>query len=851
MPARRPTTWLRVLCGRGGEDQLAVRGGRRFAPRLTRVPPETFPAPARDGGRLNVPVGEPYRLELAGKGSLDCLTLRPTRRRAPAAGEVEIEVRAAGLNFSDVLKAMGLYPGLKPGAVPLGIECAGVVAAVGEGVTDLAVGDQAVGVAAFSFASHTTTSAAAVVRKPEGVTFEEAATIPITFLTAHYALNVLGRIAAGERVLIHAGAGGVGLAALQICQSGGTEVFATAGSPEKRDFLRSLGVAHVFDSRSLAFADEILEVTSGQGVDVVLNSLPGEAIPKSLGLLRAYGRFLEIGKTDIYQNRLLGLAPFQNNLSYFAIDLDRMLRERPRLVRPMFLEIMEQFRAGRYRPLPLKSFSAAETVVAFRYMAQRKNIGKVVVSMRADAADAEEKRAGAVRSDGAYLFTGGLGALGMQAARWLIDRGARHLLLLGRTGASPETQAVLDGWRAEGVEVATAQADVTRLDDLRQVLAERGPSAPPLRGVLHTAGVLDDGVLLQLDRERFARALAPKVQGAWNLHEATRDAPLDFFVLFSSVSCLLGSPGQGNYAAGNAFLDALAHYRRGLGLPALSVNWGPWAGAGMAAGGRGGATPPLQSRGIEALPPDGAFRVLERLLASDAPQVAVQSVDWARLLSFYPAGAPSLLRDLADAAPKEGKSGGRLREQLLAAPASERAALLEGYLIGQLARVMQTEPERIDPRAPLNALGLDSLMVIELKNLLESDTGVVLPITRFLEGPSLVQLAALVLEGLGDAPAAAAPPPASRGTRGTGRVPAVRRVTRPVVRVSTGRRTTSWTPCASAAPWTWRRCTGPGHARPGAAAPVASHHLPRTRRRPVPEGPRRPRDAVRRGGREC
>ena len=268
---------------------------------------------------------------------------------------------------------------------------------------------------------------------------------------------MLGRVAAGERVLIHAGAGGVGLAALQICQSVGAEVFATAGSPEKRDFLRSLGVAHVFDSRSLAFADEIREVTRGEGVDVVLNSLPGEAIPKSLGLLRAYGRFLEIGKTDIYQNRLLGLAPFQNNLSYFAIDLDRLLRERPHVVRPMFLEIMEQFRTGRYRPLPLKAFAASETVGAFRYMAQRKNIGKVVVSMRPEriARRREAVRAGACRR-----------SLSHHRRPWcagnadgaLDDRpGARHLLLLGRQAPSPDAQAVLDGWRAEGVEVTTAR----------------------------------------------------------------------------------------------------------------------------------------------------------------------------------------------------------------------------------------------------------------------------------------------------------------------------------------------------------------------------------------------------------
>jgi amino acid adenylation domain-containing protein/non-ribosomal peptide synthase protein (TIGR01720 family) len=767
------STLAAVLLSPDGEDQLAYRGGRRFTPRLVRAAPDR--ATQARSQQLQVPCSEPFRLELAGAGTLDRLTLRPIQRRKPGPGEVEIEVRAAGLNFSDVLKAMGLYPGLIGNVVPLGIECAGILTAVGEGVTDLAVGDEVVAIAPFSFGSHTTTQAVAVVPKPPSLSFEGAATIPITFLTAHYALHELARVQSGERVLIQAGAGGVGLAALQICQRAGVEVFATAGSPEKRDFLKALGVAHVLDSRTLAFADDIMAITQGEGVDIVLNSLPGEAIAKSLGLLRAYGRFLEIGKTDIYQNRMLGLAPFQNNLSYFAIDLDRMLRQRPQLVRAMFLEVMEHFAAGRYQPLPETTFPIQETVSAFRYMAQRKNIGKVVISLRAERVEADERPTGPIRADGAYLITGGLGGLGLQVARWLIRMGAKHLVLMGRSDPLPAVEATLDAWRAEGIEVVVAKADVSRIDQVKRTVEEisdfrfqisdlNAPapasalrSAIPLRGVIHAAGVLDDGVLAQLDGARFARAMAPKVQGAWNLHLATRDAPLDFFVLFSSVACLFGSPGQGNYAAGNAFLDALAHERCRLGLPAVSINWGPWADVGMAA--RINQGEHLASRGIEPLPPAQALHVLERLLAWEAPQVGVMAVAWERMLSCYPGGAPPLFRELAAATAPVASKEHRLRAQLLATPPAERAAALQSYLAGQLARVMEIDPGKVEVNQPLNSLGLDSLMVIELKNRLESDTGVVLPMARFLEGPSVAQLAGLVLEALAEpAPLTALPP---------------------------------------------------------------------------------------------
>ena len=733
------------------EQQVSIRGRQRLVRRLVHAPAELI-NPEEDtsrGNRLTVPKHESFRLEFSAPGNLSRLALRPFRRTSPAVNQVEIEVGATGLNFSDVLKALGLYPGITDTVVPMGIECGGRISAVGPGVTRFKVGDPVLAIAPFSFASHTITHQDAVVHKPASLSDAEAATIPITFLTAHYGLVRLAHIEPGERVLIHAGAGGVGLAALQICQKFGCEVFATAGSETKREFLRQQGVKHVFDSRSLSFVEEILALTNRQGVDVVLNSLPGEAIPASLGLLRAYGRFLEIGKVDIYQNRLLGMYPFQNNLSFHAIDLDRMLREKLNVVRSMFLELMESFERGEYRALPLTNFPVSQVIGAYRYMQQRKNIGKVVVSLK--DVDAEEVATPAddrirIRPDAAYLITGGLGALGLEVARSLVAQGAKHLLLSGRTNPSAAAQLVLDELVQQGVSWQHVRADVADQSAFATALKDASRSMPPVRGVIHAAGLLDDGVVMQLDSSRLRKVLAPKVRGAWNLHQLTHDAPLDFFVLFSSVACLFGSPGQANYAAGNAFLDALAHERRRQGLTALSINWGPWAEIGMAV--RSADAKKMAEQGLAPLPPIAALQTLDKLIASDAPQVGVVDVDWERLGAQYPAGIPSLLRELAVAKPAGSKQTSPLRAELMTLGEESRREFLVDQFVQQLARVMEIEPEKIDPQVSLTGLGLDSLMVIELKNIIESSFDVSLPIARFLEGPSVVQLAGYTLEAI-------------------------------------------------------------------------------------------------------
>lgn len=746
-------------------SQLAYRQGQRLTARLRRAEALLERTAAEDGESvMSVPQDKPFRLRLGTPGSFDSLRYEPLTRAAPGPGKVELQVRATGLNFSDVLKAMGLYPGITDEIVPLGIECSGVITAIGEGVTRFRVGDPVMGVAPYSFASHAITADYALTRKPAAFSDEEAATVPITFLTAHYGLVRLAQLQPGERVLIHAAAGGVGLAAIQIAQQIGAEIFATAGSDSKRDFLRSLGVSHVFSSRTLEFADEIRRVTHREGVDVVLNSLPGDAITKSISLLRAYGRFLEIGKIDIYQNRMIGLLPFQDNLSYHAIDLDRMLRQRADYIRGLYDELMPFFEKGLYRPLPATQFGVERTIEAFRYMAQRKNTGKVVVTIsdpqKSDAATGESQQAAPssqrIRADGTYLITGGLGALGRQLADWLAEQGARNIALLGRRAPGGEAAAAVEQLRSHGVEVVLLQGDVTDRASLTKALATLPPSFPPIRGVFHAAGVLQDGLLLEMTAEQLDRPLAPKVWGAWNLHEATRDCPLDLFVMFSSVACVLGSPGQANYAAGNAFLDALAAFRHQQGLPAISVNWGPWAGEGMA--GDAALVEQLRSRGMELLPATHAWQTLDKLLQSKAVNAAVMDARWPNLLRGFSGRVPSLLAEFAEqegaGAPAAADAVDHaFRQQLLALEHAERAARLRDYLAQELCRIMGIERDQLDIAQPLNQIGMDSLLAMELKNNLERKLAFQIPMAAFLEGPSVTTLADHAAQAL--APAAA------------------------------------------------------------------------------------------------
>jgi NAD(P)-dependent dehydrogenase (short-subunit alcohol dehydrogenase family)/acyl carrier protein len=433
----------------------------------------------------------------------------------------------------------------------------------------------------------------------------------------------------------------------------------------------------------------------------------------------------------------------------------------------MLGELVEAFESGSLKPLPRTVFSVRDAANAFRYMAQAKHVGKVV--LRQDATR------GSVRADGSYLVTGGLGGLGLTVARWLVEQGARHLVLLGRREPTAEARQAIAAMEAQGASVRVFQADVSRQEDIAHVLAEIERSMPPLRGVVHVAGVLDDGVLLQQDWERFQRVMAPKVEGAWNLHILTRHCPLDFFVLFSSMASLMGSPAQGNYAAANAFLDGLAWQRRSEGLPGLSINWGPWAEVGMVAGLRDQDQRRHAEKGVEPILPGDGARAFGQLLRDGASsQLMVAPIRWGRLLEQLPGrDVPAFLRNqaressvatTASTCPAEGPP---LLRRLEEAPIAQRRDLILGHVRELALKVLGLPASHpIDLRKPLSEMGLDSLMAVELRNAFSASFGTTFPATLLFDYPTIEDIAQHLGERFAGAPAGEAQEASSVVTEG-------------------------------------------------------------------------------------
>jgi acyl transferase domain-containing protein/NADPH:quinone reductase-like Zn-dependent oxidoreductase/acyl carrier protein len=704
--------------------EISIRAGRAWTPRIE---------PYRAGSRVQSSQLE--RLEVLRPGTLDGIGLRPMEPSRIEADEVRLRVLAAGLNFRDVLLALGMYPG---GGIPLGAECAGIVTEVGAEVSEFAVGDTVFGYVPGSLASEATAPAAFVAKVPRRLGIEEAAGLPVAFLTAYYGLHRLARLRRGERVLIHAAAGGVGLAAVQLAQRCGARVFATAGSDEKRTLLRSLGVEHVMDSRTLAFADQIAAATAGSGMDVVLNSLAGNFIPATLRALGANGRFLELGKRDILTPQ--AMAQLRPDVHYLPFDLGIDAQVDRGLLRPMFEDLLGALEDGSLRPLPVTTFALEEARDAFRFMAQARHVGKIAIRLPSMAEGGEGK----VYADGTYWITGGLGALGLETARWLVDRGARHLVLSGRR--APDG-AEFHAWRSlegRGAKIRAVRADVADRAGMQTALDEVIRDMPPLRGVIHAAGTVRDAVLMNQYWPDARSVMYGKAHGAWILHDLTRDIPLDFFVMYSAAGVLLGAPGQGVYPAANAELDALARMRRRLGLPALSVAWGAWAGTGMAAEMAAQGHDQWADRGLRKIEPAEGFARLEALMRDGATCAVVLPIDWGRFLSRLPEGMdPAFFAPVAQRASGSGsdvtaKHEANVAIQVRSLPAGQRREALLRHLTERALHVLGLEPSTaMDPRTPMRDIGLDSLMAVELRNALTRSIGRALPATLLFDYPTL------------------------------------------------------------------------------------------------------------------
>jgi acyl transferase domain-containing protein/NADPH:quinone reductase-like Zn-dependent oxidoreductase/acyl carrier protein len=696
-----------------GEPQVAVREGRGYAPRLRQADTRDELTPPNDAG--------PWRLEIKRTGTLENLALAesPTASAALGDGEVRVGIRAAGVNFRDVLMALGMYPG----QAHLGSEGAGVVLEVGRGVTGLRPGDRVMGMISDAFGPMSVVDQRYLVRAPAGWSLEQAAAIPIVFLTAWYGLRRLAELQPGDRVLIHAAAGGVGMAATQLAKYWGAEVFGTA-SPGKWAALAELGLdeGHLSNSRTLEFEQAFLTATDGVGMDVVLNSLAREFVDASLRLLPRGGRFIEMGKTDIRDAEQI--AAGLPGVRYQAFDLGQAS---PEWIQATLVELVRLFESGELKPLPVRTWPVRRAREAFRFVSQARHVGKVVLRIPPS-----------LNPDGTVLITGGTGDLGAALARHLVvECGVRHLLLASRSGrAMPGAAELVRELTDGGAEIDVVACDVGDRDALAQLLASV-PGGHPLTAVVHAAGVLDDGVFSALTPDRLNTVFRPKADAAWHLHELTEGLDLAQFVLFSSVSGVLGSRGQGNYAAANVFLDGLAHHRKVHGLPAQSLAWGMWA---IGMGGQ------LTDSDIQRMPRSGIYPIsvaqgttlFDAARALDEAALVPVGLDLKALREreALPSVFQGLVRRTLRRAAAATEEVSPLRDRLGALPEEARGpAVLEAVRAQAAAVLGHAQHEAIETDRAFSDLGFDSLTVLELRNRLATATGLRLPATLVFDFP--------------------------------------------------------------------------------------------------------------------
>ena len=678
------------------ETHVAYRDGARHAARVV-------PCGA-DSGRLRLPRQPGWRLDRDRGGALDRLVVEAAEPQGPDREEVRLAVLTVGLNFYDVFFAMGIIDG----AGLLGAEACGRVVSAGPGVEGVAVGDLVTGFAVGAFAPEVVTRAELVAPVPPAMSAAAAATVPAAFVTADLAFEEAG-LKRGDRVLVHAGSGGVGQAAIQLARAAGAEVFATASAP-KQAYLRALGVSQVFDSRSPEFGQRILDATDGAGVDLVLNSLTGEGfIESSLACLRSEGWFVELSKRGIWSSEEMGAA--RPDVHYRVLALDRLIVDDPPRVGASLRGVMARVAAGELQPLDYSAWPLAKAGAAMEFMRAARHRGKIVLAMPRLAA-------GRLREDGTYLITGGLGGIGPMVAGWLADQGARSIVLNGRREPEPAAIAAIEALRERGVNVRVELADVTDPAATNTMLERIRATLPPLAGVVHSVGVLSDGSLANQSWNRFERVLWPKILGAWHLHRATAHLELDLFVMFSSVTGVVGNPGQANHAAANAFLDQLARHRRAMGLAGQSIAWGAWSELGEAEQQRARIEERLGSLGAGWITPQQGLRALDELVRRDVPTGLAARVDWQVLANRADIPLPMLEEVASGAAARPDRTRlarGELSARLREVPAAERRALLESFLRQELRAVLRL-PSPPEPRAGFFDLGMDSLMAVELRN---------------------------------------------------------------------------------------------------------------------------------------
>ncbi len=721
------------------EDETAWRNGQWYTARL-------YPTPLRPEERRTAiadPEHDGVRLQIRTPGDLESMELVACKRVPPGPGQIEVSVRASSINFSDVLIAFGRYPSFEGRLPGLGADFAGVVTAVGPEVTDHAVGDHVGGLCADgSWGTFLTCDARLAVTLPAELSDHYAAAVTTAHATAYYGLHDLAHLTAGDKVLIHSATGGVGQAAIAIARAAGAEIFATAGSDSRRELLRSMGIEHVYDSRSLEFATQIRGDTQGYGVDVVLNSVTGAAQRASLELLAFGGRFVEIGKRDIYGDTRMGLLPFRRNLTFYAVDLGLLAYSHPDRFRRLLTTVYQLTADVSLPPPECTRYPLADATNAIRAMSGAQHTGKLVLDVPATGSVrvvVPPAQVEVFRNDGAYIVTGGLGGLGLFLADHMASAGAGRIVLSSRTQPTPQSLERIEAIRVTGADVVVECGDIAEPDTASRLVATATATGLPVRGVLHAAGVIEDAMLSNITDDLVERDWAPKVYGAWNLHCALQKAnagePLDWFCSFSSAAALVGSPGQGAYAAANSWLDAFARWRRDQGLPATTIAWGAWAQIGR-------GTAMAASADVAIAPDEGAY-AFEVLLRHDRAYGGYAPIAGSPWLSAFAQRTP--FAEAFRATRQNPAGASKLRAELDELPLDEWPLRLRRMISDQVSVIVRRS---IDPDRPLPECGIDSLGALELCTRIEAETGVRV---RATEITTIRGLAGLLCERLAPA----------------------------------------------------------------------------------------------------
>ncbi|NBP16263.1 SDR family NAD(P)-dependent oxidoreductase, partial [bacterium] len=659
------------------ENQFQIKAGELHVCRLYRS--ELYPE---------------YRLVANDNGFLDDIKMEPIKLGRLKPNQIQVRVKAISLNFKDVLIGMQFKP---ISGKDLGSDFSGVVSAIGNNVTKYAVGDRVFGFSKGSLSSILIVEADYIEKIPDEMSFSEAATISSVSMTVYYSLHDLALLKKNDRILIHAGSGGIGLTAIAYAHSVGAIVYATAGNELKRDYLSRLNIQYVYDSRSTAFASEIMRDTEGLGVNVVLNSLTSPGfIEASLQCSADGARFIELGKRDIWTKDKM--AAYRKDIHYNIVALDFELDVNSYLNQTLFKRTLMWRLSARNVVLPMEYFPVHQTVNALKYLQQAKHIGKIVITMEQDL----------LCKDGVYIITGGLSGIGYAVCEWLVNHGIKNIALLSRRAASVTQEEQFTKWRKIGSNVKSYCVDVGDKASLSIVYNQIKSNQGVIKGVIHSAGVIADATILNQTPEYYHRVYQAKVHGAWNLHELTLQDNLEQFIVFSSMTGLLGALGQSNHAGANIFLDNLIDYRRKLGLAGLSINWGVWGETGLALDSlkRQGI---LSQRSLSTQKGLQAFHEVLSYTRGSSGQIGVMPIDWSIYESGRVKSQPIVSQFVMEhVLLSDNRSDLLLRLKELSEDESRR--LLINTLSDVLKTVLQYErSESIDFLTGFFELGMDSL----------------------------------------------------------------------------------------------------------------------------------------------